>query len=74
MGASPCSTTQRKACPYNHTVATRGTQQDLLPLRFSEKIATEMNVLYAPFNNTYYLERDEEQLHALKEAIKSKSI
>ena len=41
--------------------------QDLLPLRFSEQIAAEMHVLYAPFHNTYYLERDDEQLHALKE-------
>src|SRR6202165_3224223 len=40
--------------------------QDLLPLHLVEKIAAEMKVLYAPFNNAYFLERDEEQLHAFK--------
>jgi len=44
--------------------------QDLLPGRFVEKIATQMRVLYAPFNNTYFLERDEEQLHAFKTKFK----
>jgi glycosyltransferase involved in cell wall biosynthesis len=44
--------------------------QDLLPLRFTEKIASEMKVLYAPFNNTYFLERDDEQLHSFKKKFK----
>ena len=44
--------------------------QDILPPHFSEKIAAEMKVLYAPFNNTYFLERDEEQLQAFKEKFK----
>src|SRR5437660_485548 len=30
--------------------------QDLMPLRFTEKIASEMKVVYAPFNNTYFVE------------------
>lgn len=41
--------------------------QDLLPVHLSKKIAAEMKVLYAPFNNAYFLERDEEQLHCLRE-------
>ena len=44
--------------------------QDLLPLRFTEKIASEMKVLYAPFNNTYFLERDDEQLQSFKKKFK----
>jgi glycosyltransferase involved in cell wall biosynthesis len=40
--------------------------QDLLPGHITEKIARQMKVLYAPFNNTYFLERDEEELHAFK--------
>ena len=44
--------------------------QDLLPLRLTEKIASEMKVLYAPFNNTFFLERDEEQLHCFKKKFK----
>ncbi|HTK09196.1 MAG TPA: glycosyltransferase family 4 protein [Ktedonobacteraceae bacterium] len=36
--------------------------QDILPGHLVEKIASEMKVLYAPFNNTYFLERDEAQL------------
>jgi glycosyltransferase involved in cell wall biosynthesis len=44
--------------------------QDLLPLRFTEKIASEMKVLYAPFNNTYFLERDDEQLYSFKKKFK----
>ena len=40
--------------------------QDLLPLHFTEKIASEMKVLYAPFNNTYFLERDEEELQSFR--------
>ena len=41
--------------------------QDLLPLHLTEKIAAEMKVLYAPFNNTYFLERDEEEIHCFQE-------
>ena len=48
--------------------------QDLLPLRFTEKIASEMKVLYAPFNNTYFLERDDEQLHSFKRNSKYQKI
>jgi len=44
--------------------------QDLLPLRLTEKIASEMKVLYAPFNNTFFLERDEEELHGFKTKFK----
>ena len=44
--------------------------QDLLPLHLTEKIASEMKVLYAPFNNTFFLERDEEELHDLKKKFK----
>lgn len=44
--------------------------QDVLPLRFSEKLAADMKVLYAPFNNTYFLERDEEQLQFFQEKFK----
>ena len=44
--------------------------QDLLPPQLVEKIALEMKVLYAPFNNTYFLERDEEQLQAFKTKFK----
>ena len=44
--------------------------QDLLPRRLTEKIATEMKVLYAPFNNTYFLERDEEELYAFKKKFR----
>lgn len=40
--------------------------QDLLPLHFTEKFASEMKVLYAPFNNTYFLERDDEHLYSFK--------
>lgn len=40
--------------------------QDLLPLHFTEKFASEMKVLYAPFNNTYFLERDDEHHHFFK--------
>ncbi|HLZ56321.1 MAG TPA: glycosyltransferase family 4 protein [Ktedonosporobacter sp.] len=40
--------------------------QDILPLRLSQRIAAEMKVLYAPFNNTYFLEHDDEQLAAFK--------
>ncbi len=41
--------------------------QDLLPLHFTEKFASELKVLYAPFNNTYFLERDDEHLHFFKQ-------
>jgi len=41
--------------------------QDLLPVHLSEKIAAEMKVLYAPFNNTYFLERDEGALYHFRE-------
>lgn len=44
--------------------------QDLLPLHLTEKIASEMKVLYAPFNNTYFLERDDEQLDCFKQKFK----
>jgi glycosyltransferase involved in cell wall biosynthesis len=44
--------------------------QNLLPERFTEKIATEMKVLYAPFNNTYFLERDDEELYAFKKKFR----
>src|SRR6266487_4644520 len=44
--------------------------QDLLPRRLCEKMAAEMKVLYAPFHNTYFLERDEEQLAAFKRKFK----
>ncbi len=37
---------------------------DLLPIHLTEKIAAEMKVLYAPFDNTYFLERDDEQQQA----------
>src|SRR5262249_49324183 len=40
--------------------------EEVLPLRLTEKIAAEMKVLYAPFNNDYFLERDEEELHSFK--------
>ena len=40
--------------------------EDILPSRLAEKIASEMKVLYAPFNNEYFLERDEEELHSFK--------
>ena len=40
--------------------------EDLLPSHLSEKIAAEMKVLYAPFDNEYFLERDEEELHAFQ--------
>jgi glycosyltransferase involved in cell wall biosynthesis len=41
--------------------------QDLLPGHLTEKIATEMKVLYAPFNDAYFLERDEAQIHHFRE-------
>jgi len=41
--------------------------QDLLPLHFTEKFASELKVLYAPFNNTYFLERDDEHHHFFKQ-------
>lgn len=41
--------------------------QDLLPLPFTEKFASELKVLYAPFNNTYFLERDDEHHHFFKQ-------
>lgn len=44
--------------------------RDLLPPHLVEKIMTEMKVLYAPFNNTYFLEQDEEQLQAFKTKFK----
>ena len=44
--------------------------QDLLPPHLVEKIAAEMKVLYAPFNNTYFLERDEDELQAFKKKFK----
>jgi len=37
---------------------------DLLPIHLTEKIASEMKVLYAPFDNAYFLERDDEQQQA----------
>ncbi len=40
--------------------------EEILPSRLTEKIASEMKVLYAPFNNDYFLERDEEELHAFQ--------
>jgi glycosyltransferase involved in cell wall biosynthesis len=40
--------------------------RDLLPGHLAEKIATEMRVLYAPFNNMYFQERNEEELYAFK--------
>lgn len=40
--------------------------EDILPSRLVEKIAAEMKVLYAPVNTEYFLERDEEELHAFK--------
>jgi glycosyltransferase involved in cell wall biosynthesis len=44
--------------------------RDILPARLCERIAAEMKVLYAPFNNTYFMERDEEQLEAFKKKFK----
>jgi len=44
--------------------------QDLLPGHLAEKIVTEMKVLYAPFNNAYFLERNEEELYAFKRKFK----
>lgn len=44
--------------------------RDLLPPHLVEKIMKEMKVLYAPFNNTYFLEQDEEQLQAFKTRFK----
>jgi glycosyltransferase involved in cell wall biosynthesis len=44
--------------------------QDLLPGHLTEKIATEMRVLYAPFNNTYFQERNEEELYAFKKKFR----
>lgn len=41
--------------------------QDLLPLHFTEKFASELKVLYAPFNNKYFLERDDEHHHFFKQ-------
>lgn len=40
--------------------------QDILPVHLTEKIASEMKVLYAPFDNEYFLERDEEELDSFK--------
>jgi glycosyltransferase involved in cell wall biosynthesis len=40
--------------------------EDILPVHLVAKIASEMKVLYAPFNNTYFLERDEAQLQAFR--------
>ncbi len=40
--------------------------EDILPSRLVKKIASEMKVLYTPFNNDYFLERDEEELHSFK--------
>jgi glycosyltransferase involved in cell wall biosynthesis len=40
--------------------------EDLLPSHLTEKIAAEMKVLYAPFDNEYFLKRDEEELHAFQ--------
>ena len=40
--------------------------EELLPSRLVEKIAAETKVLYAPFDNDYFLERDEEELHAFQ--------
>ena len=53
--------TKEKIIEYAH---------DLLPMRLTEKIASEMKVLYAPFNNTFFLERDEEDLHGFKKKFK----
>ena len=53
--------TKEKIIEYAH---------DLLPPHLVEKIMTEMKVLYAPFNNTYFLEQDEEQLQAFKTKFK----
>lgn len=44
--------------------------KDLLPGHITEKIATQMKVLYAPFNNAYFLERDEEELYAFKKKFR----
>lgn len=41
--------------------------QDTLPLHFAEKLDAEMKVLYAPFDNNYYLERDDDELRIFKE-------
>jgi glycosyltransferase involved in cell wall biosynthesis len=40
--------------------------QDLLPEPLAEKIATQMKILYAPFNNTYFQERYDKELYAFK--------
>jgi glycosyltransferase involved in cell wall biosynthesis len=40
--------------------------QALLPIRLTEKLDAEIKVLYAPFDNTYFLERNEEELDAFK--------
>ncbi len=40
--------------------------EDLLPSHLTEKIAAEMKVLYAPFDNEYFLKRDEEELYAFQ--------
>ena len=40
--------------------------EEVLPSRLAEKIASETKVLYAPINNDYFLEREEEELHAFK--------
>ena len=40
--------------------------QDVLPVHLTEKIASDMKVLYAPFDNDYFLERDEEELDSFK--------
>jgi glycosyltransferase involved in cell wall biosynthesis len=44
--------------------------RDILPLRFAEKLDAEMRVLYAPFNNAYYLERNDDELWLFKENFK----
>lgn len=44
--------------------------REILPAHLSERMAVEVKVLYAPFNNTYFIERDEEQLEAFKKKFK----
>lgn len=53
--------TKEKILEYAH---------DLLPEHLTERMASEMKVLYAPFDTTYFLVRDEEYLQAFQQKFK----
>src|SRR5256885_1129177 len=60
-----------KATNYNNSPELMSeAEQYLYVYRMLPDDKENVKVLYAPFNNTYFLERDEEQLHSFKKKFK----